>query len=116
MRTVRPLLAVGLALALVGFACAEAKPQEAIVGKWEPQDPNAKGKATIEFFKDGKMKAVFGDNMIDGTYKFLADDMLELKLTFMGETKTDKVKVKVGEKEMEFTPSNGKTEKFTRLK
>jgi uncharacterized protein (TIGR03066 family) len=116
MRTLRPLLAVCLALVLVGIGYAQPKASEAIVGKWEPQDPNAKGKATLEFLKDGKMKIAFGDIMIDGTYKFVSDDTMEVKMTFGGETKTEKIKVKVSDKEMEFTPSNGKTEKFSRLK
>src|SRR5947207_15623009 len=104
MRTMRPLLAVGLALALAGFACADAKPQEAIVGKWEPQE--AKGKATIEFFKGGKLKVTDGEKVIEGTYKFVSEDTVEVTLTFGTDTKTEKLKVKVGDKEMEATPSS----------
>ena len=120
MRTFPLLLAVPLALVVAGFACADPKPQDAIVGKWEPQDPGAKGKASLEFFKDGKLKAVFsditGDIVVNGTYKFVADDTVEVRLTVGNSVKTEKAKVKVTDKEMEFTPSSGKTEKYTRLK
>jgi uncharacterized protein (TIGR03066 family) len=116
MRTIRPLLAVGLALTLAGFACADPKPQEAIVGKWEPQDEKAKGKATIEFIKGGKLKVTRGEMVIEGTYKFVSEDTVEVMLTFGTDTKTEKLKVKVGDKEMETTDAGGKTEKFTRLK
>ena len=91
MRTAHLLLAGGLALALAGLACADPKPQEAIVGKWEPQD--SKGKVTIEFFKGGKLKVTDGEKVIEGTYKFVSEDTVEVTLTFGTDTKTEKLKV-----------------------
>src|SRR5690349_3411376 len=114
MRTLRPLLAVGLTLALACLARADPKPQEAIIGKWEPQE--GKGKVTIEFLKGGKLKVTHGTEMIEGTYKFVSDDTVEVTLTIGTDTKTEKLKVKVGDKDMETTDAGGKTEKFTRLK
>jgi len=120
MRTTHLLPAGGLVLVLAGLTCADPKPQEAIVGKWGPQDPRAKGKASIEFFKDGKVKAVFSDItghiIVNGTYKFVGEDTVEVKLTIGNDAKTTKAKVKVTDKEMEFTPSGGATEKYNRLK
>jgi len=117
MRAARPLLAVCAALALAGAVPAQPKPQEALVGRWGPADPKAKGVPTLEFFKDGKLKVVFDELTVDGTWKFTDNDTVVLTLTLAGgETKTETARVKVNDKEVEFTPSVGKTEKFARLK
>jgi uncharacterized protein (TIGR03066 family) len=114
----RPLLAIGLALALVGVTYAQPKPQELILGKWratEKQD-GKELKITLEFLKDGKMSAKiefegasFG---VNGTYKVIDAENLEVTV----EGNTQKSKMKLTEKELTTTDPQGKTTKFTKLK
>jgi uncharacterized protein (TIGR03066 family) len=119
MRTLRPLLAIGLALVLVSVTYAQGKTKDLIVGKWEMSEKKdgKELKVTMDFAKDGKVKVgVSIDNMaafnLDGTYEVPDDETVAL--TFMG--KTDKAKVKINDKEMSITGGDGKTNKLTRVK
>jgi uncharacterized protein (TIGR03066 family) len=119
MRTLRPVLAVVLALTLVGFVSAQGKSKELIVGKWEytEKKDGKENKITMDFAKDGKLKVAFAiDGMqlfnIDGTYAVPDDKTLEV--TFMG--KTEKSKIEVSEKELSITGQDGKNFKMTRAK
>jgi uncharacterized protein (TIGR03066 family) len=116
MRTLRPLLALVLLLMLVGLASAQPKPQELIVGKWQPTDPATKDQVVLEFVKDGKVKVSFLGQKFDGSYKFTSDETMEFTLTVEGKTNTTKLKVAVTEKDLTLTPPDNKVEKYTRIK
>jgi len=106
------LLRFSLVACLVLFVTAcGSKPADLIVGKWEGGEGDKKG--TMEFTKDGKVKVSMGPMSLEGTYKFVSDDTMEV--TMMGQTA--KVKVKVTKDELEMT-TEGKTdtEKFKRAK
>jgi uncharacterized protein (TIGR03066 family) len=116
VRALRPLLAVCLLFLIAGLVSAQGKPQELIVGTWQPTDPNTKDSVTVEFLKDGKVKVVFLKMQFDGSYKFLSDTEMEFTLTVDGKVNTNKLKIKVDEKTLEMTPPDGKLEKYTRVK
>ena len=122
MRTLRPLLAVGLVLLLAGVTLAQPKPQEAILGKWQTTEKvgDAEAKILLEFAKEGKLKVSFEINaggMVtaqseQGTYKWAGDDAIEVTT----KEKTTKLKVKVSDKELMINDEKGKEMKFTRVK
>jgi uncharacterized protein (TIGR03066 family) len=94
---------------------AADKPKDLIVGKWEPVEN--KGQApTIEFTKDGKLKISIAQMTIEGTYKFLDDNNVEVEISFMGQTQKEKMKVECTKDEMTTTDSKNKAEKFKRVK
>jgi uncharacterized protein (TIGR03066 family) len=118
MRTLRPLLTVGLVLALVGVTFAQPKPQELILGKWqatEKQD-GKEVKLTLDFAKDGKLSARIEFEgaafNVNGTYKVIDPDNLEVTV----DGNTQKSKMKVSDKELTTTDPQGKSTKFTRVK
>jgi uncharacterized protein (TIGR03066 family) len=96
------------------------KPQDLIVGKWVPAKESDKEKGTVEFTKDGKviLKLMEGDKKIDinGTYKFITDDKVEVELDFMGEKKKETLKIKVTKDELTSVDEKDREEKFKRAK
>jgi uncharacterized protein (TIGR03066 family) len=122
MRTWTAVLAAAAVVLVFGIPAAPAadKPKELIVGKWEPTNENGKG-FVAEFTKDGKVviagKKDGQEIKVEGTYKFLTDDTMELNLEFMGEKKTEKLTItKIDKEEMVTEDSMKKEEKFKRLK
>jgi len=114
MRVARAAVLACLALlAGANFASAQ-KPEELIIGKWELADP--KEKMTVEFQKGGKLLLEAPMVKFEGTYKFLNDTEMEVALTFGGETKKEKLKVKVTKDELITTDSENKVDKFKRVK
>lgn len=117
------LAALACGLLLCGLALevqAAATLKEQVVGSWEPEKAPPNGKASIEFLKDGKLKMrieVQDQKIeIDGSYKFTADDSMELEMTFNGQTKKETIKLAIAEDVMTTTDSKGKVEKFKRIK
>ena len=114
---------IGLAVLLtVGLAPAQGadKPKDLIVGKWEPLEPKGKG-AVLEFKKDGTLSVAIKDDgkevKFDGTFKFLADDVMEITMDVMGQKMTEKITLKKIDKDgMTTVDAMGKEEKFKRLK
>ena len=126
MKAVRGLMVACTALLLVGgqaVADAKSDAEKALAGKWEAKQ-NIGGKelkATIDFQKAGKLAmnvagTPMGDFKLEGTYKVVDGSNIEVTLTFMGKTMTEKSKFKVTGDTLELTDAKGKTEKFTRVK
>jgi uncharacterized protein (TIGR03066 family) len=110
LRPVAALTVLALLALAVTPALAADKPQDLIIGKWQPAD--AKEKANLEFLKDGKLKIGSEQFMLDGTYKFLDDKTLEVKISFMGQEKAVKLNVTVTKDELT-TQETGKDKKET---
>jgi uncharacterized protein (TIGR03066 family) len=114
-----PLLVIvllGLLTAVAGLQ-AQDKPQDLILGKWDPVDE--KGKSTVEFLKDGKLRISAQQLTLEGSYKFLDDKTIETRVIFAGkEEKGLKLAIKVTKDELVTTHLEGtKTEqRFTRHK
>jgi len=116
-----------LGLVLVGPAAAQTKEQVAadIVGKWSIKD-TIDGKevaGVVEFSseKDGnkmsvKAKAGGMEVSINGTYKVLDANSVEITYERKGETKKETSKVKVTKDNLEITSPAGTVMKYTRLK
>ncbi len=79
-------------------AVTGTKPQDLILGKWEPVEE--KGKSVVEFLKDGKLKVSADQLALEGTYKFIDDKTMEIKVVFGGKEETVKVKVTVTKDEL----------------
>jgi uncharacterized protein (TIGR03066 family) len=98
-------------------ASAAETAKDLIVGKWQPTAAGG-DKAIIEFTKDGKLKIVADKLSIDGTYKFLKDDQVEITTSIKGQESTVKLTVKVTKDELT-TKEEGKNdppETFKRVK
>jgi uncharacterized protein (TIGR03066 family) len=121
LASVSSVLALALLLAPARAEEKKAdKPQDLIVGKWVPSKEADKDKGTIEFTKDGKviLKLMEGDKKIDinGTYKFITDEKIEVELDFMGEKKKETLKIKVTKDELTSVDEKDREEKFKRAK
>ena len=94
-----------------GLAHAEDKPQELILGKWQLQEP--KTQSVLEFLKDGKLKVTAQDLTLEGSYKFLDDKTMEMKVVLGGKEEVGKFKVTVTRDELITEEENkqGKTKK-----
>lgn len=122
----RSLMALSAVAILAGLShAADSKLKDQIVGKWEPaEQKDAKGSATIEFTKDGKLsisvKAEMLNIDIKGVYKFLDDENVEVTIEApfgKGEKKSDKLKIKsIKDNEMTIVNAQGKEEKMKRVK
>jgi len=121
MRTVRPLLAVGLLLALAGFALADAKEdaEKNILGKWQATEEmgDVKAKIVLEFTDKGavSVKIEAGGTTIgpiNGKYKLLDAETIEVTV----EGRAEKNKIKVGKDDLSLTDTSGKAMKFGRVK
>jgi uncharacterized protein (TIGR03066 family) len=117
MRTLR-WVALGC-LVLVIAGCGSGKNQDLIVGKWEAKQ-SVGGKEitlTTEFAKDGKMKVGMGPITMEGKYKFVDDNNIEVEMEMMGQKKTEKNKIETLTKEkMVLVDPQGKKQEFTRAK
>ena len=126
MKAFRGLLAACAVVALLSsqaFADAKSDAEKALMGKWEAKQKlgDKEIKATVDFQKDGKLamsvtNTPMGDLKFEGKYKVLDANQLEVTITFMNKTMTEKSKFKVTGNTLEMTDKNGKTEKFTRVK
>ena len=112
----RPLsvLAVTLLVFFPALTHAQDKPQDLIIGTWTPAGEG--GKSKVEFQKDGKLKAIGDQLTVEGSYKFLDDKTLEMKVIFGGKEETVVVTVTVTKDEL-VTQKKGTEvkEKFTRV-
>jgi uncharacterized protein (TIGR03066 family) len=126
MKAFRGLLVACAAVLLVNsqaFADAKSDAEKALLGKWEAKQKvgDKELKATIDFQKAGKLAmnvagTPMGDIKFDGTYKVIDDKTIEVTITFMGKTMTEKSKFKITGDKLELTDKNDKKETFTRVK
>jgi uncharacterized protein (TIGR03066 family) len=95
------------------------KPQDLIIGKWQGKETQA-GKetsGTLEFTKDGVLNIEMGPLNLKGKYKFIDDKNIETELSFMGQTKKDKLKVdSISNDKMVLVDPQGKKQELTRAK
>jgi uncharacterized protein (TIGR03066 family) len=96
-----------LACVAVSISGCGSSEEKLIVGKWEAANG---AKMAAEFRKDGRGCLTIMGQSIEGTYKVNGDD--ELEWTVDGTTQ--KFKVKVGAKELEFS-SEGQTITYKRV-
>jgi len=117
MRMMRVCLVGVLALFLA--SCGSDKPKDLIVGKWKGKEKMPDGKEVdvkVEFTKDGTVKMTQGDLTIDGKYKFVDDNNIEMEATILGQTQKQKMKVEVTKDKLKTTDEKGDVDEFTRDK
>ena len=105
--------AVVVALWMLVAASLNTAPKNAelIVGKWDI------GMNTIiEYKKDGTFVMTVGTLAVNGKYKFITDDTIEVELTVGDKTKSNRLKVAFKDDEMTTTDPDGKTNKLKRVK
>lgn len=92
--------------------------RDLIVGKWLPSAHRAPAQATtIEFTRNGKVKVAAAGMSFDGTYKFITDKQIEVKIAFNGMAQTVKLDVKISKDELITTEvGRQQTERFKRTK
>ena len=90
---------------------AAPKNTDLIVGKWDPGM-----NAVIEYKKDGTMSISVGKDKIDGKYKFLDEDTIEIELPGKNGPRTNKLKVAIKDDELTTTDPDGKTTRLKRVK
>jgi hypothetical protein len=86
----RPAIVIAVFVLFAAVARAEDKPQELILGKWKLDDP--KTQSVIEFLKDGKLKVSAQDLTLDGSYRFIDDKTMEMKVVLGGKEETGRFK------------------------
>jgi len=105
------LFALVLVLLLAGRAAAAPKNAELIVGKWDI------GMNTVfEYKKDGTFVMTIGTVALNGKYKFIDDNTMEVEITVGDKTKKNRLKVAIQGDEMTTTDPEGKSNKLTRIK
>jgi uncharacterized protein (TIGR03066 family) len=110
MQVVRALVGAMLLVA-VGSVVAAPKNAELIVGKWDI------GMNTImEYKKDGGFVMTVRTKAINGKYKFLTDDTIEVEITVGDKIGISKLKIAIKDDEMTTTDPDGKMNKLTRVK
>jgi uncharacterized protein (TIGR03066 family) len=101
----------------------KASAKELILGTWklEIDDPKVKeilGDVTLEFKQDGGLVAMYGKQQLQGKYKFLEENIIEVTLEAGNIKESKKVTVEVTEKTL-VTTEVGKKEqgrnKYNRL-
>lgn len=115
MRAPRGLLVACAAVLLVNshaFADAKSEAEKVLVGKWEKMSPGGL-KTQIDFQKGGKLAMIItgapgGDVKFGGTYKVIDDKTIEVTVSWMGRTATEKSKFKITRNKLELTGENGK--------
>lgn len=91
-------LAVGAGLFIPNTAAAQGKASELIVGKWKAEDSKVKDAPQVaQFNKDGTMSMAVGGALlsVEGKYKFVGADTVELTIDFQGMKSSSKIKVEV---------------------
>jgi len=121
MRTLRGLVVTFAVLVLAGQAYGDAKAdaEKLIVGKWETKQKlgDKEATATLDFSKDGKLGMKLtgpAEFELKGSYKVIDENTIEVTITFMDKTMTEKSKFKVSKDTLELSDKSGKTQKFTR--
>jgi len=123
MQVLRGLVVGCAVLLLAGQAYGDAKDDAAklLVGKWETKQKLGDKEATaiLDFSKDGKLAMKLTgpvDLSLGGTYKVIDEKTIEVTITFMQKTKTEKSQFKVSKDTLELTGDDGKPQKFNRTK
>lgn len=124
MQALRGLVVGCAVLLLAGQVYGDAKDDAAklLVGKWETKQKLGDKEATavLDFTKDGKLSMKLSGPVelsLNGTYKVLDEKTLEVTITFMQQTKTEKSSFKVSKDTLELTGSqDNKPQKFNRVK
>ncbi len=109
----RLFTAVWLCLLIVSVGGC-SRPSSKVVGKWQgivADDPSA-----YEFFKDGSAMLREGRTTLNGTWKFLDDGRLKVEATVMGTAVTEVYDVTFDRDTATFKDSQGKAQKFNKVK
>jgi uncharacterized protein (TIGR03066 family) len=100
------------------IAGCSSKPKDLIIGKWKgPENKDAKSvQGTIEFTSDGKVIMSAEGKSLEGKYKFLDDNNMELEASMLGKSMTKKVKIESITKEKLVTSDSEGRAEFSRVK
>jgi uncharacterized protein (TIGR03066 family) len=110
VRVFAAALVVSLFL-VAGSSIAAPKNAELIVGKWDI------GMNTImEYKKDGGFVMTVGNVVINGKYKFISDDTIDIEIMVGDKAKSNKLKIAIKDDEMTTTDPDGKMNKLKRVK
>jgi uncharacterized protein (TIGR03066 family) len=127
MNAPKLVLAACLVLGLTALASGDdTKPgdkaanKEKLVGVWEPQGKNIPPGSSLEFTKDGKLKARFEaqgkPRTLDGSYK-VEGNTLTVTFRMGDQERTDNLKIKtLTDQELVTVDSMGKEDTFKRKK
>jgi len=123
MHTLRGLGIACAVLLPVGSAYADGRDDAAklLLGKWEIRQKLGEKEAslTLVFKQDGKLTLKLSgpiDFTLNGTYKLLDENTLEMTAFFPDDAKVEKVKFKVSRDTLELIGEEKEARKFTRAK
>jgi len=112
MKIARCLLIVAVAVGLAAVPALAQDLKTQIVGKWE----GVKHKDVMEFSADGKMVVTDQTLKLEGAYKVLDADNIDIELKEKENVIKVKAKVTIAGDTLSFTPEGEKTEEYKRLK
>ncbi|MCS7016627.1 MAG: hypothetical protein NZM42_10990 [Gemmatales bacterium] len=108
-----PLLIVVLAL-VVPEVNGQGKLTQDLAGKWQPVDED-KLKIVVEFTRNGLLRIVIDERQIEGTYRVISDNEIEVSLTLEDKKLTEKLSVSINGDQMVTVDSKGKKDVFRRI-
>lgn len=113
------VLSVLALLALVIAACSSApKLADQVIGQWQYEDPDMGTTMVFNFQAEGKLTISakdVSDIAIDGTYTWVDDDTIELKITMGDQSDTTTADLAIDGDTLTMT-MEGETETLTRVK
>jgi uncharacterized protein (TIGR03066 family) len=123
MRTLRGLVLACAVFLPIGLVHGDARDDAAklLVGKWETRQKLGEREASlmIVFEKDGKLSLKLSgptDLTLNGTYKLLDENTLEMTAFLTDDAKVEKVKFKVSRDTLELIGEEKETRKLSRAK
>jgi uncharacterized protein (TIGR03066 family) len=120
MRLFRTII-LGCGFLLVAAPLQGQKPtdlKKQILGKWETSQ-KVRGmdlKVQVQFDENGRTTVQVEEFKIDGKYAFPASDAVELELRLKEEVKKERYQIKISGDTLELKDSEGRVDKFKRVK
>lgn len=109
------LAVLSLATLLLTSACGTA-PENKLVGRWELEGPV---ESTTEFFKDGTFQVDIEGmddpelESISGTWSMLSKDEIEIEVTVMGMTNSDRGTISFEGEDLLIEMNNGQSSRYS---
>ena len=109
-----PFVLLGLLVLAAG--CSTGLKSQ-ILGKWEPQEEQLKGKGVVMEITSSEIKTTGPTGMeVVSPYRIVGGDTIETETSMLGKKFNHKYKVAINGGEMTWTDEKGATKKFKRIK
>jgi hypothetical protein len=112
----RKVTFVLLGLLVLAAGCSSGLKSQ-VLGKWEPQEDNLKGKGLVMEITASEIKTSGPTGaVVVSPYRFVDGDTMETETSMLGKTFKNRYKVVISGDEMTWTDDKGATKKLKRIK